>query len=154
MTATIIRMSVQRMVCTDCGAETNASCNCGVSYVPKAIRAAEAIRAHPEKSNRMIAEETGLSEPTIRRARQTASDDAVEEIRIGLDGKTRRVPQRPESEEITPKEKKQAFMIFAFEAKQLANYDGPVDAEVTSQAEQTAEAWRLLTQTLKEKYRG
>jgi hypothetical protein len=29
---TVIKMSNQRMVCTGCGAEANASCNCGVSY--------------------------------------------------------------------------------------------------------------------------
>jgi hypothetical protein len=91
-----IKLSIQRMVCTSCGAEANASCNCGKPYVPKAVRAAEAIAANPEKSNRAIASETGISEPTIRRARDaTASHDAVDE-RIGLDGKTRRMPVRQE----------------------------------------------------------
>lgn len=40
-TAVVIPLSVQRMVCTGCGAEASASCNCGLNYVPKAVRAAE-----------------------------------------------------------------------------------------------------------------
>jgi hypothetical protein len=31
-----IRQSIQRIVCTGCGAEANASCNCGVAYQPNA----------------------------------------------------------------------------------------------------------------------
>jgi hypothetical protein len=49
------------------------------------VQAAEAIRANPEKSNRAIADETGLSEPTVRRAR--ASDDAPATV-TGRDGKS------------------------------------------------------------------
>jgi hypothetical protein len=33
--AVVINLPVQRVVCTGCGAEANASCNCGVSYVPR-----------------------------------------------------------------------------------------------------------------------
>jgi hypothetical protein len=80
-----IRQSIQRIVCTGCGAEANASCNCGVPYQPKSVRAREAIEANPEKSNRAIADESGLSEATIRRAR--ASDDAPETV-TGKDGKS------------------------------------------------------------------
>jgi hypothetical protein len=36
--STVIKMSIQRMICTGCGAEANASCNCGQPYVPKAVR--------------------------------------------------------------------------------------------------------------------
>ena len=57
--------TVVRYECPKCGND----CQCGVPYVPKTVRAAEAIRANPEKSNRAIADETGLSEPTVRRAR-------------------------------------------------------------------------------------
>jgi hypothetical protein len=77
-------ISISRLICVGCGSETNATCNCGMEYRPKAVRAAEAIAAAPEKSNRAIAEETGLSEPTIRRAR--ASHDAPESV-TGRDGK-------------------------------------------------------------------
>ena len=83
---TIIEMRVQMMACTACGREVNAACTCGAPYVPKKQRAAEAIAANPQKSNRAIADEIGVSEPTVRRARQGASSDASE--REGKDGKT------------------------------------------------------------------
>ena len=57
----VIKLSIQRMVCTSCGAEANASCNCGVSYIPKALRAAEAVKANPEKSDRAIAADIGVA---------------------------------------------------------------------------------------------
>jgi hypothetical protein len=50
------------------GAEANASCNCGKPYLPATVRAAEAIKANPQKSNRAIADEAGISESTVRRA--------------------------------------------------------------------------------------
>jgi hypothetical protein len=90
---TSIKLSIQRMVCTGCGAEANASCNCGKPYVPKAARAAQAVKANPEKSDRAIAEEIGVSPMTVNRARATVPDVTVDE-RIGLDGKTRRMPRQ------------------------------------------------------------
>ena len=87
------KISVVQLQCTMCGAETGAVCRCNAIYRPKAQRAAEAVAANPEKSNRALASETGLSEATVRRARDaTASDDAVYEPRIGLDGKARKLP--------------------------------------------------------------
>jgi len=83
--ATVIPLSIQRMVCSGCGAEANASCNCGVSYVPKAARAAEALKANPEKSNRAIAEEIGANEKTVRKAR---ADQSAPETVTGKDGKS------------------------------------------------------------------
>jgi hypothetical protein len=77
-------ISIQRMICTGCGAEANAPCNCGVSYVPKVVRAREAIAANPEKSNRAIAEEIGADEKTVRKAR---ADQSAPESVTGKDGK-------------------------------------------------------------------
>jgi hypothetical protein len=75
--------AVVRYECPRCGS----SCECGIPYVAKTMRAAEAIAANPEKSNRAIAEEIGVSEPTVRRAR--ASYDAPEaEAVTGRDGKS------------------------------------------------------------------
>jgi hypothetical protein len=85
-------LSIQRMICTGCGAEANASCNCGVSYIPKAVRAAEAVRANPEKSDRAIAAEIGVSGETVRQARKQLPSDLAVDERTGLDGKTRKVP--------------------------------------------------------------
>ena len=58
------------------------------------MRAAEAIAANPEKSDRAIAAEIGTSPTTIGKARaQLSTDGQLEDIqRIGLDGKTRRLP--------------------------------------------------------------
>jgi hypothetical protein len=87
------QISVVRLQCVTCGAEANAACTCGKPYLPR-LRAAEAVAAHPEKSNRAIADEIGVSEPTVRRAREaTASGDAVDEARTGRDGRTRRHPR-------------------------------------------------------------
>ena len=68
-TATVIKMSIQRMVCTGCGAEANASCNCGKPYVPKAVRVRDAIEADPTKPNKQIARETGADPKQVRRER-------------------------------------------------------------------------------------
>jgi hypothetical protein len=81
------------MVCAGCGAEANASCNCGVSYVAKSVRAAEAIRANPGKSDRAIAAELGVGRATVQRAREVAHDEPPEE-RIGRDGKSYSIRQR------------------------------------------------------------
>jgi hypothetical protein len=95
-----------RLFCAKCGAKAIAGCDCeGGVYYPAHIAAANAIAAHPNKSNRAIAAETGIAEVTIRRARSTASNDAVEK-RVGLDGKTRRMPSHSNNQ-ITEEEKKQ-----------------------------------------------
>jgi hypothetical protein len=91
--AVVYPISIQRMVCTGCGAEANASCNCGKPYVPKAERAREAIKANPKKSDRAIAAGIGVHHSTINEARKQLSDHPTVE-RIGLDGNTRKLPQR------------------------------------------------------------
>jgi hypothetical protein len=78
--------SIVRLSCSACGAEANASCNCGQPYVPVRERAAEAVRANPEKSNRAIAEEHGFHPEVVRRAR---GDTGVSpETVTGRDGKS------------------------------------------------------------------
>lgn len=112
MNNTVIRMSVQRMTCTGCGAEANASCNCGVSYVAKSTRAAEAVKANPGKSNRAIAEEIGTSEGTVRQVRRDYAPMHIDNEatwpagfkREGKDGKSYSVRQRvTEDPDIPPK---------------------------------------------------
>lgn len=92
MTATVIKMSIQRMICTGCGAEANASCNCGKPYEPASVRAAAAVAANPEKSDRAIAADIGVSAMTVNRARQGVTDDTPE-TRTGQDGK--QYPAKP-----------------------------------------------------------
>jgi hypothetical protein len=87
--------SVQRMVCTGCGAEANASCNCGVAYVPKSVRAAEAVKANPERSSRALAKEIGVDKNTVEKARKDPTGDkSPVDKRRGLDGKTRKPPKK------------------------------------------------------------
>ncbi|MCE5292962.1 MAG: winged helix-turn-helix domain-containing protein [Nocardiaceae bacterium] len=88
--------------CSACGAAGAASCDCGAPLVVPALeRAKTALLANPQLSNRAVAAKSGISEPTVRRARATASDDAVEK-RVGLDGKARRLPQPAVPEPKTP----------------------------------------------------
>lgn len=75
--------------CARCGATSASPCACHAPHVPthrwarSAIaevqssalaRATAAIEANPQKSNRALAKEIGLSEPTLRRARQKLSE--------------------------------------------------------------------------------
>jgi hypothetical protein len=94
-----MQISVQRMVCTGCGAEANASCDCGKPYIPAKVRAAEAIKANPQKSDRAIADEIGVGATTVNRARkETGAPDGAPVEREGRDGKVYRLPtkERPE----------------------------------------------------------
>ena len=89
------------MRCTACGVEASAACNCGVAYEPASAVAARALEAHPDKSNRAIAEMVGVAPATIDRLRNSvASNEATE--REGRDGKTYNAirPSRPKSETI------------------------------------------------------
>jgi hypothetical protein len=80
----IVQRVTRALACSACGAAGEANCDCGAPYMPASVRAAKAIAKNPGKSNRAIAADTGISEPTIRRAR--ASDDAPERV-TGKDGK-------------------------------------------------------------------
>lgn len=83
-------------VCSGCGVSALAGCKCGVEYVPAGKRAEEAVVANPEKSDRAIADDIGVSNQTVRRARakSTVTNVTVEK-RTGKDGKTRKLPKRP-----------------------------------------------------------
>jgi hypothetical protein len=83
--------------CDACGASAEASCECGVGYSPVKVIAARAVAANPEKSDRALAEETGVPHATISRARKrsTVSFETVDlPKRIGRDGNARRMPKR------------------------------------------------------------
>jgi len=56
--------------CSGCGAIAEASCDCGLPYVPAGVAAAKAIKAHPEKSDNAIAKEIGVDQTTVSRARK------------------------------------------------------------------------------------
>jgi hypothetical protein len=126
---TVIQMSVQRLACTACGAEAHASCNCGKPYVPAKLRAKEAIRANPQKSDRAIAADIGTSDMTVGRARKELGATDVAPEREGRDGKVYRLPVRQELDD-EPSDEDHAeglrviavrgFLNRAAEAKEIA----------------------------------
>ena len=68
------------------------ACNCGAPYLGAGQRAAEAIAANPERSDRSIAAELGIGNKTVSRARQamgndTPSRDTPDRV-TGKDGKS------------------------------------------------------------------
>lgn len=78
-----------KMCCPSCGANARAGCNCGVDYVPAGEYAAQQV-AKPEnreKSNRMLADEIGVSKDTVRTARKVGGEKSPPEKRVGRDGK-------------------------------------------------------------------
>ena len=153
MTVVSFRKPALEIGCSSCGATVDAACDCGVPYMPAGQRAAAAVAANPHKSNRAIAEEMGIDERTVRRAR-TAAHAAVDEPRTGLDGKVRRLPtRRPDNDEdtfapATSAERKASFLIFSNEALLMAKYEGPIDSDVLSAAKATAAAWRQLVEIM------
>jgi hypothetical protein len=146
--ATVIKMSVQRMVCTGCGSEANATCNCGLPYKPKAERAKEAIEANPGKSDRAIAKEIGVSHTAVQNARKATGKLLPVDEHVGLDGKTRRLPQRsePEEEEAAEKEHQEGLRVIAargflnraIEAKKICTIEKLQSSDVTNEMIQAA----------------
>lgn len=167
---TVIQMSVQRLACTACGAEAHASCNCGKPYVPAKQRAKEAIEANPQKSNRAIADDIGVSYETVRKARDATDNQlSVDEPRVGLDGKVRRLPvrfQEPEPDEGPDAEHEEGlrviaargFLFRASEAKQIADLGNLQTSDVTEAmivaAEDAAAAWTTAARKLRSMMNG
>jgi len=83
----------RELACSECGSIGHASCDCAAPYVRVAAALADEKNRH--RSNRAIAKDLGVSDMTVGRARRkaTATHDAVEAPRLGLDGKVRRLPQ-------------------------------------------------------------
>jgi hypothetical protein len=72
--------------------------------VPARQRAAAAIVADPEKSDRAIAAEHGMSDRTVNRARKAGATHDAPEMRRGKDGKSypvsRKLPKRSAPTEV------------------------------------------------------
>jgi len=83
--STAVEVTPLRAVCSGCG--TKASCNCNAPYVPAHVFATIVIAKNPDKSNRAIAELSGVALETIRRARAAGDPNGSTEKRIGKDGK-------------------------------------------------------------------
>ena len=91
----IVRPVTRALACSMCGAAGEANCDCGAPYMPASTKASKAVAEHPEKSDRAIAAEIGVSHPTVAKARrETTGKDFPVDTRVGLDGKVRRLPTR------------------------------------------------------------
>lgn len=146
------------LACSACGSIAEASCDCGVPYVPAGQRAIEAIRANPQKSDRAIAAELGIGNKTVSRARNALVSDDTPDERVGRDGKS--YPVRPRIvreivEEFDPElalaQTKDAFIARAAQAQADAIYHGLIDVEIIEAAEEAANAWSGLVSKLKGK---
>lgn len=163
MNNTVIRMSVQRMVCTGCGSEANATCDCGVSYVAKSVRAAEAIKANPGKSDGAIATDLGVTRQTVSNARKQVANDLPpdEDERVGRDGKSYSIRQRVTDEpDIPPKliedaaatNRRRVFLRCAEDALRKAEQgaglkdakQSEIDEEILASLNKVVEAWTSL----------
>jgi hypothetical protein len=131
----VIQKTFALLACEACGAEAYASCNCGKLYKPKQL-AAKAIADNPGKSNRALAKEHGLSEPTVRRAR-TASPDAVDR-RIGLDGKARKQPAQKIKVQVLDHHETRPIIVSA---------RAPEPTKPTINIETLRQAWREVETT-------
>ena len=91
------------MQCSECGAAGIAACDCGAPYMPAADRAAKAIAANPDKSDRAIAAEIGVDHETVWQSTEINWRIIPVDTRVGLDGKVRKMPQRKaKPEEVMP----------------------------------------------------
>jgi hypothetical protein len=96
-------MTDRQIKCTVCGACGEVGCEHGPgAYRPLAYFVTKALEEHPEKSDRMIAEELGVDHKTVGAARKQLGSNSPVEKRVGKDGKSRRQPQRTRA--ATPQE--------------------------------------------------
>jgi hypothetical protein len=135
--------------------------------MPKSVRAAEAVAANPEKSDRAIAAEIGVDHKTVSKARKATGDHSPVE-RVGLDGKVRRLPQlatdEDEDEACTDCDGPQDFWarslanaagnalaLKAFWTHQYGDWKSFVaSSELVTLARQAAEEWRELASNLEQ----
>jgi hypothetical protein len=89
----IVQRVNRALSCSACGAAGYAACDCGAPYLPAAARAAKAIAETPNKSDRAIAAEIGVSDKTVGKARRATAESSAVEARVGLDGKARKQPK-------------------------------------------------------------
>jgi hypothetical protein len=160
--ATVIQFSIQRLQCSACGAEANASCNCGQPYVPAMERAKREAEKDPSASVRTIAERARTGVRQAHEAKKAVSKETPEQAVpdgtpktvTGRDGK--QYPARREKvtekltveDELEADEYREAFLLRAADAVVFAVYSGQVDSEVIAAAKRVAATWSEFVQTL------
>jgi hypothetical protein len=158
--------SIQRLECIKCGAEANASCNCGTDYRAIAERVREYDEANPGKSTRAAAADLGVSQSAIQKARQSGEHQYSpvphgtpedghyapgEETVVGLDGK--RYPSRSQKRDETgPTNQRNVFLMNCAAAIAAAQtnkqYNGPVDDKIRAAARRVADNWKTLADAM------
>jgi hypothetical protein len=160
------RYEARRMQCSSCGAEAEASCDCGVPYLPAGDRAAKAVAANPEMSNRAIAAQIGVSDKTVASARRQGAEYSAPAKHTGRDGKSyparativEPVEEEPE-DEMTDEESWQlslgtsageAVALRASWRKEFGNWERfETPSSLVTLATQAATAWLALAEQLK-----
>jgi hypothetical protein len=145
---------VVRLECSACGAEGQGSCDCGAPYLRPAERAANAIAANPEKSDRAIAAEIGVDHKTVGKVRSATGDNSPVEPRVGRDGKKRKQPKprKPrKSKQQRAAERIDHFLTASFDALIMAMEEGQLTkhALVEYLAHQEFEYRQLLFRVVK-----
>jgi hypothetical protein len=140
--------SIQRMQCTQCGAEANASCNCGVNYKPVQERVREYDEANPGKSTRAAAADLGVDQSTVSRARASSDADASPETVTGRDGKQYPARAQKRDTEIDTTNLRNVFLMNCAASVSAAHYNGPVDSKIRAGARRVADAWKTLADAM------
>jgi hypothetical protein len=157
MSASVIKMrqpsaAPRKLGCSSCGATTDAACDCGVPYLPAGQRAAAAVEANPERSDRSIAAEIGVDHKTVGAARRALGEHSPPD-RIGRDGKRYRPkPPRALLDEDDPRVTFERHCDLAIMGADAATWlipelHGEIEGVFTF-AKNAASAWRELAEKL------
>jgi hypothetical protein len=103
MTQLQIVHSLARLQCTKCGAEANASCDCGEPYVPAALRVKQYDEVNPGQSTRQAATDLGVHHSVVADARKVSGNPTTDTV-TGRDGKKYPARRTPEAEAETESE--------------------------------------------------
>lgn len=115
-------------------------------------RAIAASKDHPDWSNRKIAQEVGVTEITVRRARKHDAPDVAPDVapdRIGRDGK-RYISRGQDAEDakLNPDSYRIAFLIRADQAGAMAFFEEPADEEIIESVNYVIDQWKGLRDRL------
>ena len=155
------------LYCKECGAITEAVCDCNAGYLPAGEYAELYLAENPDRSNRAIADHLKMSDTTVMRARQRVEARAgaaneAHEKRVGRDGKSHPakrsrpklvseaepaptlVPEPAPLPEPANLDDHTVFLKRAEVARLSATYAGEITKEVLEATSNAAKAWRDL----------
>lgn len=161
MPATILKMPKPKVQlrCSSCGVTVDAACNClaPIIVIKPRDAAAKAIAAHPEKSDRAIAKEIGVTKNTVMRARESGGPFGPSERRVGNDNKSYPASQPTRKQDSEETIWRRGLIHRATVAAADAKYENwsqfKVDQELVTVVKKASDAWTKLT-TYLEKLHG